>query len=148
MREKGNLNILLVEDEPGDAHLMKLAIQKNGYAVDVSHASDGYEALCFLRHQGAAFVGAPRPDMILLDLKMPGQGGLMFLEVIKKDENFCAIPVVVITTSALEADVVNAYRLGAAGYVLKPADINEFVAAIYSLGQYWFKLVRLPESKG
>lgn len=147
MSESRSPRLLLVEDEPGDARLMRLAMQKNGYTVDLHDASDGHEALCFLQRQGEQFAGASRPDLILLDLKMPGQGGLEFLEVIKKDENLCAIPVVVITTSALEADVFNAYRLGAAGYVLKPVDINEFVAAIHSLGQYWFKLVRLPENQ-
>lgn len=147
MSQNRSLRLLLVEDEPGDARLMRLAMQKNGYAVDLYDASDDHEALRFLQRQGEQFADASRPDLILLDLKMPGQGGLDFLEIIKKDENFCAIPVVVITTSALEADVRNAYRLGAAGYVLKPVDINEFVAAIHHLGQYWFKLVRLPENQ-
>lgn len=150
MNVNDNLNprVLLMEDEPGDARLMQLAMQKNGYAADLHHASDVHEAFRFLRRQGEQFADAPRPDLILLDLKMPGQGGLEFLEAIKKDENLRAIPVVVITTSALEADVLSAYRLGAAGYVLKPADINEFIAAIHNLGQYWFKLVQLPENRG
>jgi len=147
MSENRSLRLLLVEDEPGDARLMQLAMQKSGYAVDLYDASDGHEALRFLQRQGEKFANASRPDLILLDLKMPGQGGLEFLEAIKKHENLRAIPVVVITTSALEADVLNAYRLGAAGYVLKPVDINEFVAAIHNLGQYWFKLVRLPENQ-
>lgn len=145
MNESRNLHLLLVEDEPGDARLMKLVMQKNGFAADLHHASDGHEAFRFLRRQGEQFADTPRPDLILLDLKMPDQGGLEFLKAIKKDENLCAIPVVVVTTSSLEADVLGAYRLGAAGYVLKPADINEFIAAIHNLGQYWFKLVRLPE---
>jgi len=147
MSESRNMSLLLVEDEPGDARLMQLVMQKNGYAAKLYDASDGHEALRFLQRRGEQFADAPRPDLILLDLKMPGQGGLECLETIKKDENLRAIPVVVITTSALEADVINAYRLGAAGYILKPVDINEFVAAIHNLGQYWFKLVRLPENR-
>lgn len=146
MSEKRNPRLLLVEDEPGDARLMQLAIRKCSYA-DLYHASDGHEALCFLRREGGQFANAPRPDLILLDLKMPGQGGLEFLETVKQDENLCAIPVVAITTSALDADVLNAYRLGAAGYLLKPADIDEFVASVRDLCQYWFKLVRLPEDR-
>ena len=147
MNENRSPRILLVEDEPGDARLMRLAMRKSGFTVDLHDASDGHEALRFLQRQGEQFADAPRPDLILLDMKMPGQGGLEFLEIIKQDENLCAIPVVVVTTSALEADVFNAYRLGAAGYVLKPVDINEFVAAIHDLGQYWFKLVRLPKNQ-
>lgn len=146
MTEKRNPRLLLVEDEPGDARLMQLAIRKNSYA-DLHYASDGHEALCFLRRQGGQFADALRPDLILLDIKMPGQGGLEFLETIKQDEDLRAIPVVAITTSALEADVLDAYGLGAAGYILKPADINEFVDAIRDLCQYWFKLVRLPENR-
>lgn len=147
MNENRTPCLLLVEDEPGDARLMQLAMQKNGYAADLRYASDGHEAFRFLQRKGEQFADAPRPDLILLDLKMPGQGGMEFLEAIKKDENLRAIPVVVVTTSALETDVLIAYRLGAAGYVLKPVDVNEFVAAIHSLGQYWFKLVRLPENQ-
>lgn len=146
MNENRNPKILLVEDEPGDARLMQLALHKHSHA-DLYHASDGYEALCFLRRQGERFADVPRPDLILLDIKMPGQGGLEFLQVAKQDADLCAIPVVAITTSALEADVSEAYRLGAAGYILKPADLNEFVAAVRDLCQYWFKRVRLPRDR-
>jgi len=140
------LRLLIVEDEPGDARLMQLAMQKNNYDVELHGASDGFEALRFLRREGEQFNGAARPDMILLDLKMPGLSGLEFLAQIKQDEQLRVIPVVVVTTSALDADVVAAYKLGAAGYVPKPADINDFVTAIRKLGEYWFKLVRLPDN--
>lgn len=146
MKENRALRLLIVEDEPGDARLMQLAMQKNGYAVELHGASDGFEALRFLRREGAQFSRAPRPDMILLDLKMPGLSGLEFLAKIKQDQHLRAIPVVVITTSALDADVLAAYQCGAAGYVPKPTDINQFVAAIHQLGEYWFRLVRLPEN--
>ena len=87
----------------------------------------------------------PRPDLIFLDLKMPGKGGLETLEAIKQTEAVRAIPVVVITTSALASDIAAAYHLGAAGYLLKPADINTFIHDIGTLCAYWCRLVRLPE---
>ena len=138
--------LLIVEDEPGDARLMQLAIVKNGFATEMSSAADGREAMRCLRREGARWAGAVHPDLILLDLKMPGQGGLEFLAAIKQDEALRAIPVVVVTTSLLEADVRRAYELGAAGYVQKPADLREFIATVRILGDYWFKLVRLPQN--
>lgn len=146
MKKQRILRLLLVEDEPGDMRLMQLALQKNNFTVELHAVTDGLKALQFLRREGGSFNVAPRPDIILLDLKMPGQSGLEFLDILKQDANLCAIPVVVITTSALNADVLEAYRLGAAGYVLKHTDMNEFVAAIRKIGQYWFHLVRLPEN--
>lgn len=144
MSEQRILRVLIVEDEPGDARLMSLALRKCGHAIEMHAASDGVEALQMLRQEGERFRGAPRPDLILLDLKMPCQGGLGLLETIKHDERLRAIPAVIVTTSMLEADVLAAYKLGAAGYVLKSADVNEFMAAIDILGQYWFRLARLP----
>lgn len=138
--------LLIVEDEPGDARLMQLAIVRNGFATEMSSAADGREAMRCLRREGARWAGAVHPDLILLDLKMPGQGGLEFLAAIKQDEALRAIPVVVVTTSLLEADVRRAYELGAAGYVQKPADLREFIATVRILGDYWFKLVRLPQN--
>jgi len=141
------LSVLLVEDEPGDARLMQVALQKSGFAIGIDIAGDGVEALQFLRRQGERFSAAPRPNLILLDLKMPGQSGLGFLTEVKQDEHLCAIPVVVVSTSMLEDDMRAAYRLGAAGYVPKFTDLNEFMAAIDILGQYWFSLVRLPQDQ-
>lgn len=138
--------LLIVEDEPGDARLMQLAIVRNGFATEMSSAADGREAMRCLRREGPRWAGAVHPDLILLDLKMPGQGGLEFLAAIKQDEALRAIPVVVVTTSLLEADVRRAYELGAAGYVQKPADLREFIAIVRILGDYWFKLVRLPQN--
>lgn len=146
MSERRNMRVLIVEDEAGDARLMQLALRRSGLAFELSAVHDGYQALRFMRREGESFAQAPRPDLILLDLKMPGQSGLDFLSAIKRDAGLCAIPVVVITTSALDADVVASYQRGAAGYLDKPTDVNEFVAAIEKLCQYWFKLVRLPEN--
>jgi CheY-like chemotaxis protein len=144
MSEQRILRVLIVEDEPGDARLMQLALQKGGFAIEIDVSADGTEALRRLRREGEPFRAAPRPDLILLDLKMPGQSGLGFLEALKRDGHLRAIPVVIVTTSTLDADVLAAYRCGAAGYVPKSADLNEFMAAINVLGQYWFRLARLP----
>jgi CheY-like chemotaxis protein len=144
MNKQRNIRVLIVEDETGDARLMQLALQKCGFPVELQFAGDGGEALRLLRRQGENFQTAARPDLILLDLKMPGNGGLRFLHEIKQDERLLAIPVVVVTTSMLESDVLESYRHGAAGYVPKFTDLNEFMAAISTLGQYWFGLARLP----
>ena len=137
-------HVLIVEDEPGDVRLMELALQKCGLPIQMNHVGDGMEALQFLRRQGPRFRTTVRPDLILLDLKMPGQRGLDFLRAVKQDEGLRAIPVVVVSTSTLEADVLAVYGSGGAGYLQKPTDLDEFMAAIEVLGRYWFKLVRLP----
>ncbi|HOG04345.1 MAG TPA: response regulator [Accumulibacter sp.] len=142
------LRILMIEDEAGDARLMQVAIRRNGFIAETHEAHDGHEALCFLRKQEPYRCGAVRPDLILLDLKMPGQGGLEFLATLKADTELRAIPVVVVTSSLLDADVRAAYQLGAAGYLLKPADLREFIAKVRTLGEYWFNLVRLPHNAG
>ena len=144
MIQKRNMRVLIVEDEPGDERLMQLALRESGLAIDLRGASDGRQALRFLRRETALFRHAPRPDLILLDLKMPDQNGLEFLRAMKQDERLRAIPVVVITTSTLAADVLASYQCGAVGYVQKPTDINEFKAAIRKLCHYWFSLVWLP----
>jgi CheY-like chemotaxis protein len=144
MNEQRSLHVLIVEDEPGDARLMQLALRNGGFAIEITATSDGVEALQMLRREGERFRSAPRPDLILLDLKMPGQSGLGFLKEVKQSEQLRAIPVVIVTTSLLDTDVLAAYRAGAAGYVPKSADLKEFMAAINILGQYWFRLARLP----
>ena len=148
MSEQRILRILIVEDEPGDARLTQLALQKCGLAVEMDVVGDGVAALQMLRRQGERCRDAPRPDLILLDLKMTGQSGLAFLQEAKRDERLCAIPVVILTSSLLEADVYAAYKAGAAGYVPKSADFNEFMAAIGILAQYWLRLARLPLNLG
>lgn len=137
--------ILLAEDEPADAHLVKVAISENRILADLHMVADGREALEFLHRQGARFADAPRPDLILLDLNMPRMDGRKFLAAIKEDADLKDIPVVVLTTSDVERDVVTSYHLGAAGYVTKPVDINQFMEAIRQLGEYWFAVVRLPK---
>jgi CheY-like chemotaxis protein len=137
--------ILLVEDEPADAHLVQVALNENRILADVRHAVDGREALDYLRRQGPRFAEAPRPDLILLDLNMPRMDGREFLAAIKLERDFRQIPVVVLTTSEVERDVIASYHLGAAGYITKPVDLQQFMEAIRDVGDYWFDLVRLPK---
>lgn len=139
------LRLLLIEDEPGDAQLMRLTLQNNDCPVELYGVADAFEALKFLRHTGEAFQAAPRPDLILLDLQIPGKNGLELLAEIKQDNSLQGIPVVVVSGSPREADVQAAYSLGAAGYIPKLSDLNEFTVAIQRLSQYWSYLVRLPE---
>lgn len=140
--------ILLVEDEPADAYLVKTAIAENRILAELYHARDGREALEYLQHQSVRFAEAPRPNLILLDLNMPRMDGREFLAAIKQQPDLHDIPVVVLTTSEAERDIVVSYDLGAAGYVTKPVDVTQFMAAIRTLGNYWIELVRLPQNSG
>lgn len=141
-----HFNILLVEDSQVDAHLTRAALEENRFAVAMHHVTDGIEALAYLRQQGESYRDGPRPDLILLDLNMPRMNGREFLSAMKADPNLSDIPVVILTTSDVEQDVVASYKLGAAGYVTKPVDLEQFIHAINQLGNYWFKLVRVPHS--
>lgn len=134
--------ILLVEDEPADVHLVKLALDQGKIDCCLHHVADGVAALAYLRGR----INASRPDLILLDLNMPRMNGREFLATVKADAQLVAIPVVVLTTSAVEQDVAEAYRLGAAGYVVKPADMHQFFNSINQLCTYWFTVARLPRS--
>ncbi len=137
-------DILLVEDEPADANLVRSALKMNKVFCTLHHEMDGLDALAFLRHQGERYKDTPRPDLILLDLNMPRMNGKEFLAEIKKDPVLSVIPVVVLTTSDVERDVVASYKLGAAGYITKPVDMEQFIDAIRQLDSYWFVLARLP----
>lgn len=143
--EKHRFVILLAEDEPADAHLVKAALSENHILADLHHVSDGREALEFLHREGPRFADAPRPDLILLDLNMPRMDGQGFLAAIKLEQDLRVIPVVVLTTSEVERDIVASYNLGAAGYITKPVDVLQFMAAIRCLSDYWVELVKLPK---
>lgn len=136
--------ILLAEDEPADAHLVKTALTQNRILAELHVVTDGRRALEFLRREGAHNAHAPRPDLILLDLNMPRMDGRECLAQLKQDPHLKTIPVVVLTTSETARDVEAAYALGAAGFITKPMDIQQFFAAIATLGTYWIQLVRLP----
>jgi CheY-like chemotaxis protein len=139
-----SFDILLVEDEPADANLVRSALRENKVLCNMHHVQDGVEALAFLRREGQ-YRDAPHPDLILLDLNMPRMNGREFLAAVKADEELKTIPVVVLTTSDVERDVVASYRLGAAGYITKPVDMEQFIDAIRQLDNYWFVVARLPK---
>lgn len=138
-------DILLVEDDPGDAGLTKVALRQGKVHCRVHHVIDGVDAMAFLRRERPKYTEAPRPDLVLLDLNMPRMGGREVLKEIRSDESLKDIPVVVLTTSDVERDVENSYRLGANSYVTKPMDMDQFVAAVLAIEDYWFGLVRLPK---
>ncbi len=137
-------DILLVEDEPADAHLVRSALKENKVLCNLHHVLDGVEAMAFLKREGE-YQSAAQPDLILLDLNMPRMNGREFLAAVKADDELRPIPVVVLTTSDVERDVVASYKLGAAGYITKPVDMDQFVDAIRQLDNYWFVLARLPK---
>jgi len=137
--------ILLVEDEPADAFLVRTAFREGRVLAQLEHVQDGVDAFAFLRRE-AGFETAPRPDLILLDLNMPRMEGRQFLTAIKQDPDFLAIPVVVLTTSDAESDLIASYTLNAAGYIVKPIDIDEFVRLVRGLSHYWISIVSLPEN--
>ncbi len=138
--------ILLAEDDPGDQELTRRALQDDVLRTDLRIANNGEEALEYLQRQGryAEPGAAPRPDLILLDLNMPKRNGREVLKEIKADEELCRIPIVVLTTSEQEADIVQSYDLGCSSYIQKPVDIDQFIAVVRRLGNYWFEIVTLP----
>lgn len=133
--------VLLVEDEPADVHLTKMAFKESKVLIDVRDVGDGVEALGFLQKEGT-YADAPKPDLILLDLNMPRMDGREFLKRFKQLEGLNRIPVVILTTSEAETDVVASYDLGASGFIVKPIDIEQFINAIQTLEDYWLTLVR------
>jgi len=138
-----SIEILLLEDEAADAYLVNIAFKENKILARLHHVVDGREGLSFLQKQGD-YSNAPRPDLILLDLNMPRMNGYEFLAAIKSDERFKSIPVVVLTTSDVESDVLSAYRLGAASYITKPTGIEQFMTVINKISEYWIGIVLLP----
>lgn len=139
------VEILLLEDEPSDAYLVKMALKEGRVLAHLHHVVDGREGLDFL-NKAEKYAGVPRPDLIFLDLNMPRMNGCEFLTEIKADDRFKGIPVVVLTTSDVEKDVVHSYQLGATSYITKPVDMPQFIKAVQQIGEYWFSLVRLPVS--
>lgn len=138
-------DVLLVEDEPADANLVRLALKEGKINCRLHHAMDGVQALAFLHREGDQHASAPKPDLILLDINMPRMNGRELLQALKADSALSAIPVVMLTTSDVERDVVESYQLGASGYITKPVDIEQFFHAIQQVESYWFTLTRLPK---
>ncbi len=135
--------ILLVEDNPGDVLLTREAFREGRLAHRLSVAEDGEEAICFLRQEGK-HADAPRPDLILLDLNLPKKDGRQLLAEVKDDPLLRQIPVIVLTTSDAEQDIWRAYRLHANCYLTKPVQMDDFLAKIRSVEDFWLTVVRLP----
>lgn len=138
------IDILLLEDEPADAYLVKMALKEGKMLVNLHHVVDGQEGLNFLRKVGE-YTSVPRPDLILLDLNMPRVNGYEFLNMVKANPMLKDIPVIVLTTSDIESDIARSYSSGASSFITKPVDMPQFIAAIHQLNDYWFTLVRLPK---
>jgi two-component system, chemotaxis family, response regulator Rcp1 len=136
------IEILLVEDNPGDVRLTKEALKDAKVRNNLRVAMDGVEALAFLRKQGK-HAAAPRPDLILLDLNLPKKNGREVLEEIKQDSALQHIPVVILTTSQAEQDVLESYRLRANAYVTKPVDLEQFLKVVGSIEEFWLEIVKL-----
>ncbi len=145
MSDSTAVDILLVEDNPNDVELTTRALRKAKLANPIFVVSDGAEALDFLFRTGA-YAGRPphTPKVVLLDLKLPKVDGLEVLRRIKSDERTKVIPVVVLTSSREESDVVESYRLGVNSYIVKPVDFEQFLAAVERLGLYWLLLNEPP----
>lgn len=140
------IDILLVEDDPGDELMTREAFEDNKIGNTLHVARDGRQALDFLYRQGE-FTQAPSPDLILLDLNLPKYDGRQILEKIKSDPDLSHIPVVVLTTSAAEEDILRSYRLHANAYVTKPVDLDQFIAAIRHIDEFFVQVVRLPRQR-
>jgi chemotaxis family two-component system response regulator Rcp1 len=137
------IDILLVEDNPGDVRLTREALSDAKVLSTLTVAVDGLEALAALRREGR-FANAPRPDIILLDLNLPRKDGRAVLAEIKKDPDLRRIPVVVLTTSKAEEDVLHTYDLHANCYIAKPLDLEQFITVVKSIEDFWFTVARLP----
>jgi len=138
------IEVLLVEDSPGDVRLTEEAFRGANRAVHLHVATDGVEAMAFLRKQGA-HVNAPRPDLILLDLNLPKMDGREVLVHIKEDGSLKTIPTVILTTSDAEADIVKSYQLQANCYLTKPVQLDAFEALVKSINDFWLTKVKLPQ---
>jgi len=138
------LEVLLVEDSPGDVRLTQEAFEAANMAVHLSVAVDGVEAMAFLKHE-KAYLHSPRPDLILLDLNMPRMDGREVLALIKKDDNLKTIPIVILTTSEAEGDIVKSYQLHANCYLCKPVQLSAFENLVKSINDFWLTKAKLPQ---
>ena len=140
------IEILLVEDNPGDVNLTRIALADREINVHLSVVADGVEAMNFLHRRGE-YHQSIHPDLILLDWNLPRKDGREVLLEIKADERLQRIPVVVLTTSQAEEDILKAYNLHANCYITKPVDFNQFVQIVQSIEDFWFTIVQLPSEQ-
>jgi CheY-like chemotaxis protein len=136
------IQVLLVEDNVGDVRLTREALRDAKVRNNLHVVPDGVEAMAFLRRQGR-YAGVPRPDLVLLDLNLPKKGGLEVLDEIKTDDALQHIPVVILTTSQAEQDIVQSYRRRANAYVTKPVDLEQFLKVVGAIEQFWLEIVKL-----
>ena len=137
------VEILLVEDNPGDVRLTQEAFKEGRIKNNLYVVGDGIEALKFLRNEGD-YSDVPRPDLVLLDLNMPRKGGREVLEEMKADEALKSIPVVILTTSEAEQDILKSYNLQANCFITKPVDVMQFFRIVHYIEDFWFTVVKLP----
>jgi chemotaxis family two-component system response regulator Rcp1 len=137
------IQILLVEDSPGDIRLTQEVLRDAKIANDLHVVGDGEQAMAFLRQTGE-FAGDPRPDLVLLDLNLPRKDGREVLAEMNGDDALHSVPVIVLTTSAAEEDILRSYQLSANAYITKPIDLNEFITVVRSIETFWLSIVRLP----
>jgi len=137
------VEVLLVEDDPGDVDLTKEALAEGKIAVNLHVVDDGVKALAYLRQEGS-YAGAVRPDLIVLDLNLPKKDGREVLRDLKNDEALKRIPVVILTTSDAEVDVLKTYGLGANCYITKPVGLDQFAKVVRAIEDFWFSIVKLP----
>jgi CheY-like chemotaxis protein len=140
---KSPIEVLLVEDDPGDVLMTQEAFEEHKLRNRLSVVSDGVEALAYLRREGR-YVDVVLPDLILLDLNLPRRDGREVLAEIKEDEELCRIPVVVLTTSQAEEDILRSYQLHANAYVTKPVDFERFIAVVRQIDEFFVSVVKLP----
>lgn len=139
------IEVLLVEDDPGDVLMTREAFAERNIRNRLTVVTDGEEAMAYVRRQGI-YGDAARPDLIMLDLNLPRRSGREVLKDMKADPDLCTIPIVVLTTSQAQEDVVASYRLHANAYVTKPVDLDQFMAAIRQIDDFFLTVVRLPKS--
>ncbi len=137
------IHVLIIEDNPADVDLMKESLEASKLHIELSVMTDGAESIEFLNCRGP-YESVRHPDLILLDLNLPGKSGQEVLAEIKQHQNLKRIPVVVLTSSDAEKDVVKSYDLGANCYVIKPVDLKTFQMIVSAIGNLWFTVVKLP----
>lgn len=143
MHDVKAIDVLLVEDDPGDVLMTREAFKDNKLANRLSVVSDGVDAMAYLRKEGQ-FADSPRPDLVLLDLNLPRMDGREVLAAMKSDPELRSIPVVVLTTSEAEEDVLRSYSLHANAYVTKPVDFHRFIEVVRQIDDFFVSVVRLP----
>jgi two-component system, chemotaxis family, response regulator Rcp1 len=139
----GIIEVLLVEDSPGDVRLTKEALGEANTSINLHVATDGVEAMLFLRREGS-HAHAPRPDLVLLDLNLPRMDGREVLSQVKADDRLKTIPIIILTTSEAEADIVNSYQLQANCYLSKPVQLEAFESLVKSINDFWLTKAKLP----